>query len=99
MDIQEFSKPTKWKIFLAIIIFLVMPGPYFGACPSAIGAGCQTLTILFGVWFLIEARYINNPYGLLMIILIAVILFIIAYTLSCLIVKVIIWIYDKRKKK
>jgi len=94
MDWKEFFRPTKWKIFLAIIIFLVMPGPYFGLCPSAIGAGCQIVNPFFGVWFLLEARYVNNPSALLIIILIAVMLFIIDYTLSCLIVKVF---FKKRK--
>jgi len=91
MSLKEFLKPTKIKIILtALILFIPIPLPSETLCNcDTLGCQCPTYTggiliIFFAIWF----------YGILGIQLL-LIQIILSYLISCL----IIWIYNKVKKK
>jgi len=99
MTLKQFLKPDWRKIVLTLFIFLIIPWPLYYVCIShpilnyciLIGWEYYPIIVLFFLDVSLESLLEN----ILLQSYFLVIYFIISYLLSCL----IIWIYDRRKKR
>ena len=104
MDWKEFFKPTKWKVIIFLIIFLIFPAKYRGACLLELRAYCPNWIPFGGLVNLIEfidlifAGLFDNLSGAMIdalsIIPSIILIIIVSYLISC----VIMLIYSKLKK-
>ena len=47
-------KPTRWSVVLWVVLFLLFPLPYKGACVAMIGAYCPSWTFFGGLNYAVE---------------------------------------------
>jgi hypothetical protein len=92
VTIKDFLRPTKWKIALFLLIFVLVPWPLYGPCQG--GGNCLTMTglpLLSAFWSIYLAAFFITDIYLVAIPLVALI---VSYIISAVIV-----IFVKRGKQ